>query len=278
MGLNFSKRGKGQSKREYAAQMLGGSKEDYNSDGSRKSSGGSSKSSSSSKSSGPSQKTIDKAAKEAYKAPEKTSEQLFQELWSTKGMDALKGQVTAVDAEIASAKGDLTKALGVVDENPWLSESSRVGKGNRLNNLAAGTINNLIAKRAGVTDTYNNTLTEINGAVGRNNADFVTGQGLAQGYLTFLTGQQTVAQNAVQSTTKAATTAAKTPAASSAGGKGTKYNTGTYVEGVGWKGSGAGYVGGVWHGVKSPDGNYYDPNSDMGYIASPEYQNKVNGW
>jgi len=49
MAINFNKRAKGQSKREYAAQILGGSKDDYDSDGKKKSS--SSKSSSSSQSS-----------------------------------------------------------------------------------------------------------------------------------------------------------------------------------------------------------------------------------
>jgi hypothetical protein len=63
MALNFNKRAKGQSKREYAAQMLGGSKNDYNEDGSKKGSAKSS-SSSSSKSSSKDTKAFEQALKD----------------------------------------------------------------------------------------------------------------------------------------------------------------------------------------------------------------------
>jgi hypothetical protein len=284
MGLDFNKRRKGESKREYAARMLGGNKEDYDSDGNKKSGGGSSSSSSSSsvkkaeEAAKKATKKTEEQAKIAFAPPTKTSEQLFQELWASKGMEGLKGQVSAIDAQINSAKADLTKALGVIDENPWLSESSRVGRGNRLNNLAAGTVNNLIGQRTGVVDTYNNTLTEINGAIGRNSADFTTNQGLAQGYLAFLTGQQETKINAASvATASAAASTDKTSSSGRSGGH-KKLDPGVYQEGIGYIGKGTGYVGGVYHGQKGPDGVYFNPNEDMGYIASPEYANAMNGY
>lgn len=122
----------------------------------------------------------------AFAKPSKTSEQVYNDAYATAGLGDLKQKILDLTAKVATARQQLTDAVGTVNENPFLTEQSRVGRGKRLLDQAGQTINNDIAALTDLQKLYDTGLTEINAVVSRNNADFSQGADLAQKKLNYL--------------------------------------------------------------------------------------------
>lgn len=73
---------------------------------------------------------------ESLQKPSKTTEDFYNRAYSAAGLDKNL-------REIRSKREMLNRALGVVNDNPWLDEASRSGKAGRLQQLANADIQNL---------------------------------------------------------------------------------------------------------------------------------------
>lgn len=122
----------------------------------------------------------------AYARPSKTSQQLFDEAYATSGLGELKNKINALNEEITKQRAFATEAIGKIDENPFLSETSRVGRGRVVLDQAEKKLSNLIDQMTRVSDLYKTGVDEINNIVTRNQNDFNTNQSLDQAKLNYL--------------------------------------------------------------------------------------------
>ena len=123
---------------------------------------------------------------ELFKKPSQTSQQLYEQAYSTSGLSDIKAKIQAIDDSIAQDRAELTDAIGKIDENPFLVETSRVGRGKRVLEQAERTINNKLTQRGQYQDLYNSGINEINNMVTRNQSDFNTDQTINTAKLNYL--------------------------------------------------------------------------------------------
>lgn len=129
---------------------------------------------------------IDTLEQQVFSAPSKTTEQLYTEAYSSAGLADLKAKIADLDNQIADKKQQFTDAQGTINENPFLSEATRVGRIKRLNDQAEATISNLIEQQNQYTNLYNSGLNEVHDLVTRYTTDFNTSQDFNQKKLNYL--------------------------------------------------------------------------------------------
>lgn len=125
--------------------------------------------------------------KQVFTPPSKTTEQLYTEAYNMAGLADLKKRIADLDTQINSKRQKLTDAQGVVNENPWLSEASRIGRTKRLNDQVQADIGNLVDQREQLRELYNTGIGEVNNLVTRSTTDFSNNQLLNTQKLAFLT-------------------------------------------------------------------------------------------
>jgi len=72
----------------------------------------------------------------------------YDKLYKDLGIDALKSEVQAKQAEITARRERLAEASGVINENPFYAEATRTGKLRRLEEQAQADIENLAREQA----------------------------------------------------------------------------------------------------------------------------------
>ena len=128
-------------------------------------------------------------ATSVFAAPSESTTQVFNDAYAAAGLGDVKQQIMTLNDQINKARTDLTTATGSVNENPWLSEASRVGRLGTLQSQAQATISNLIDQQTQYKDLYAQGLNDINGMVTRHTTDFTTNQQLNAQKLTYLVQQ-----------------------------------------------------------------------------------------
>lgn len=123
---------------------------------------------------------------ELFKKPSQTSQQLFDSAYQTAGLADIKLKINALNDEIAKERSLLTEAIGVIDENPFLTETSRVGRGKRILDQAEQRINNKLSQITQYQSLYDTGINEINNMVTRNQNDFNTDQTINTAKLNYL--------------------------------------------------------------------------------------------
>lgn len=123
---------------------------------------------------------------EVFKKPSQSTQQLFQSAYDTSGLSDIKSKILAINEEVNKIRGELTDATGQIDENPFLTEASRVGRGKRVLSQAESKINNKLAQAQTLQDLYDAGITEITGMITRNTNDFGTNQAIDQAHLNYL--------------------------------------------------------------------------------------------
>lgn len=123
---------------------------------------------------------------EIFKKPSQTSQQVFESAYATAGLADIKTKIDALNAEITKDRADLTEAIGTIDENPFLTEKSRVGRGKRVLDQAEAKINNKLNQIQRYQDLYTQGVTEINNMITRNQNDFGTNQAVDSAKLNYL--------------------------------------------------------------------------------------------
>lgn len=72
----------------------------------------------------------------------------YDKLYKDLGIDDIKSQVSAKQAEIDARRTRLSEAEGVINENPFLAEATRTGKIRRLQEQAQGEVDSLQREQA----------------------------------------------------------------------------------------------------------------------------------
>lgn len=121
-----------------------------------------------------------------FSIPSQSSQQLYDQAYSTSGLSDIKAKIQALNDSIATDRSNLTSATAQIDENPFLIESSRVGRGKRILAQAESTINNKLDQIKQLQGVYDNGINEINGIISRNQADFNTNQSVNTAKLNYL--------------------------------------------------------------------------------------------
>lgn len=129
---------------------------------------------------------ISTAETAAFSTPSKTSQQVYTDAYSAAGLGTLKTNIDTLNAAIAAKQAQLTEALGTINENPFLDEKTRIGRGKNITDTANAEIANLNSQLKSAGDLYTQGLSEVNGVVTRNSTDFTADQTVAQNKLTFL--------------------------------------------------------------------------------------------
>lgn len=123
---------------------------------------------------------------EVFKKPSQTSQQVFESAYATAGLADIKTKIDALNAEITKDRADLAEAVGTIDENPFLTEKSRVGRGKRVLDQAEAKINNKLNQIQRYQDLYTQGVTEINNMITRNQNDFGVNQAVDSAKLNYL--------------------------------------------------------------------------------------------
>lgn len=96
-------------------------------------------------------------ASQQLTAPTANETKLYNDAYSAAGLDQLQSTITG-------KQNDLTDALGKINDNPWLDEASRVGRGRIVQQLATADIKNYQTE-------YANKLKEVQDLVKSETAD-----------------------------------------------------------------------------------------------------------
>ena len=80
----------------------------------------------------------------------------------------------------------MREATGAIDENPFLTETSRVGRGKRVLEQAQSSINNKLQQVQQLTDLYNTGIGEINSMISRTTTDTEQNRALNQAKLNYM--------------------------------------------------------------------------------------------
>lgn len=121
-----------------------------------------------------------------FSPPTQTTQQLYQTAYNQAGLSDLKTKIQTLLDQINKARSDFNEASGVINENPFLSEASRVGRISRLSDKAQAQIGNLVNQFSQLQDLYNNGISEVNSLVSRSTKDFDTNQSLNEAKLKYL--------------------------------------------------------------------------------------------
>lgn len=139
-------------------------------------------------------KSYSDAVSQLTTPPSESETQMYNDAYSAAGLDSLQATITG-------KQNDLAKAVGNINDNPWLDESSRVGRANTVQTLANADIKN-------AQDAYNAGLKEVEDLVTRESNDQNATQTSNKAKLAALEAQ---AKQAVTDSTAAAKTANTAP-------------------------------------------------------------------
>ncbi len=114
---------------------------------------------------------VDTLSQQIYATPSKNTQQIYTDAYASAGLADIKAKFQTLQEQINSRHADLVKATGQINENPWLSEASRVGRIRTLNEAAQAEISNLTTQAQQVADLYNQGLSEVNQVVQNTSAD-----------------------------------------------------------------------------------------------------------
>jgi hypothetical protein len=122
----------------------------------------------------------------AFKKPSQSSQQIYEKAFATSGLSDVKAQIMRINDEITKSRAELADATGKIDENPFLTEQSRVGRGKRLLAQYEAKINNQLDQVKRLEDLYTQGVNEINNIVTRDANDFGVNQQIDQAQLNYL--------------------------------------------------------------------------------------------
>lgn len=129
---------------------------------------------------------------EAYKqlfTPAPKTQDLYNNAYSQAGLGDLKAKVEAKLSEVNRIQSLYTEKGGKINENPFLSEASRVGRLRVLDDKRLQEIGNLNNELQSMQDLYNSGVNEVNSVVSRSAQDFSNDQQTNALKLTYLQQQ-----------------------------------------------------------------------------------------
>jgi hypothetical protein len=128
---------------------------------------------------------IDALESKAF-TPAPSTEKLFTDAFAAAGLSDIKKRREAIAAELKVKKDEKNKRMLAVNENPWLSEASRLTNVANTNNFFAGDIGNLQDEDLRLGELYTTGLNEVNNLVSRYSTDFANQQAINTAQLNYL--------------------------------------------------------------------------------------------
>lgn len=125
-----------------------------------------------------------------FAPPTKSTSDLFHEAYSTAGLDKVDTSIQALMDDIATRRTQLKEATDTINNNPFLSEKTRVGQGKLRLDQAETDINNKVNELNQLRQWKQDQLTNINNNILMNTNDFKTNQELNAKKLDYLLKQR----------------------------------------------------------------------------------------
>jgi hypothetical protein len=136
----------------------------------------------------PNQERIDQLSKQIFSTVPPSQQKLYEEAFNASGLATIRTTLEDLNKRIAAKQEAYTSKEGDINENPFLSEASRIGRLRRLEEQKQAEIGNLLDQYKQYTDLYNNGINEINDSVARQVGDFNTTRQIGTEELNFLLG------------------------------------------------------------------------------------------
>lgn len=130
---------------------------------------------------------VSEAEADAYYIPDKGARDLYENLFEQSDLPETKARMNQVQKQIDEARKDLSESVEQIDENPWLSEDTRVGRGEKRLSQAEDRIFNLQNRYNNLQRTYNRGLEEVENIVGYQDDDIRLRNNVGQQKLDYLT-------------------------------------------------------------------------------------------
>ncbi len=122
----------------------------------------------------------------AFAPPTKTYDEIYKQAYEQSGLANIQTSITAKDAEISRAKEALINEEGKITENPWLTETGRVGRIRTLYEMAEPQIARLVAERGQLQDQLTTGTSQAEQVATRTQAEELAGRQLKQQELDYL--------------------------------------------------------------------------------------------
>ena len=121
-----------------------------------------------------------------FEKPKQSTQEIYNQAYTQAGLANIKKQYEDLNTKINTKRDQLNQSTGVINENPWLTEASRVGRVKRLQDLAQNDINNLVNQQNQLKDLYNTGISEVNNLVSRVTGDFTNNKQIDAAKLNYL--------------------------------------------------------------------------------------------
>jgi len=125
----------------------------------------------------------------AFDQPDKTTVDVYKELYDTAGLTDIKDKISKLDETINKKRADLVQATGELNSNPWISQGTRQGRLKNLQELAYADINNDIQARQQYLDLYDSGVSEIEKQISYVQGDREESRTLTVDKLNYLLGE-----------------------------------------------------------------------------------------
>lgn len=123
---------------------------------------------------------------EAFKRPDKSTIDQYREMYDLAGLRDIQTKIAAVDDSIAKKRADLLTATGELNNNPWISQSTRQGRLKNLQDLAYADIQNDLDRKQQYLDIYDSGVNQIETQLGYITADAKDSRQLSVDKLNYL--------------------------------------------------------------------------------------------
>lgn len=121
--------------------------------------------------------------------PAPSTQDLYQNAYSAAGLADIKKQADELTKSLSDRKGIKNQILSKVNENPWLSEASRLGRTKTDTEAIDREIQNIVDQANNYLSLYDRGISEVNNVVSRSSTDFSNEQNTNQAKLNYLLGK-----------------------------------------------------------------------------------------
>ena len=136
----------------------------------------------------PTQTRIDQLSKDIFQVDVPSQQKLYEDAYNAAGLATIRSTLDDLNKRIAAKQDAYTAKEGDINENPFLSEASRVGRIKRLTDQRDAEIGNLLDQYKQYADLYNTGVGEVNDSVARQIGDFNTKRQVGTEELNYLLG------------------------------------------------------------------------------------------
>ncbi len=137
----------------------------------------------------PNQTRIGELTKQLFSTSTAPSQQkIYEDAYNASGLTEIKTRLTDLNTKIADLTAKFTSKEADINENPFLSEASRIGRLKRLTDQRDAEVGNLIDQYKSYADLYNQGIDEVNNSVARQVGDYNAQRQVGTEELNYLLG------------------------------------------------------------------------------------------